>query len=182
MIDYEASFEADKPYTLKVTHKGTVIKSFDRFQTAWDEESAENHFVQTGATCGTGNGGVTTKSSMVENSKVVEITGTVSASDPCHSLNGKFQESSDQITLNVSVEDPDSMACVKCLGALNYKAQVSLEPGQDLTIIHDGEEEETVEGPESQQDPDDKSKPNPPGKDKSSGISQIISSIIDSLF
>lgn len=183
MINYEGSFEGEKPYTLEVRHNGTVIKSFDQFQTAWDDESSENHFVQTGATCGTGNGGVTTKSKMAENSKVVEVTGTVSASNPCHSLKGQFQESSDQITLNVSVEEPDSMACVKCLGALNYKAQVSLEAGQDLVIVHDGEQEEMVEGPEFENSGEDnKSKPNPPGEKKNRGLGEIISSIFNSFF
>lgn len=76
----------------------------------------------------------------------VVVTGTTSASDPCHAAELEsydFDEAADELTLNVvTTETDDGDVCAQCIAEIDYEATVTFQNGLPETVVvrHDDEE------------------------------------------
>lgn len=96
--------------------------------------------VETG--CATGDGGAT----VVREGEQVRVTGRLRTATPCYLArltDATYDADADRLTVAVTAErDPEAMACVDCVGEVEYEATVTFDGGLPGTVVvtHGGEE------------------------------------------
>lgn len=115
-------------------------------------------FSTTGSQCLSGNSTRVTNSSFEaeDGSYSVSFQGTVETANPCHTLKHEVIETGEgQYTLNIT-SNPENGTCVTCVGGIDYESSFETDEPFTLKVVHDGEEVEEFEHPETDEDPADR--------------------------
>lgn len=143
-VDYEATVELDgadvERVTVDHTEGSEMTVPRDEFVDEFPSPEVRSATIETtGTSCGSGDEGT---AEIERDGDAVVVTGTLSASNPCHeAVLGDLSVSDGVLSVPVGVQSAGSGGCATCLGVVEYTARIELDDSgalDSVRIDHEG--------------------------------------------